>query len=258
MSLVFGGATSDRITLASPPASLTNLTAWSWLFWVYPTTITNQMRLYSRLTGASQRHNLQLNSASGDIRMPVQRGSVDGNTITNTGVLTTNTWQFIAGTYDETDGPRIFRGTLASTVAECSYATNTVGSGATDPDTGSPLYICNSDLTSQSFTGSVAIVSIVTRRMTLAELIAWQYDPRAVNGTKLLYRMGASGTTTQVDWSGASAAGAITGATLGADVPLGPWFAWDTFGSYAGAASTFNPAWAQSANATIYPGVRAA
>ena len=144
---------------------------------------------------------------------------------------TTGEWRFVAGTYDTTDGPRLFSGNLSTAVSEESYTTRTVGTGSPVGDGSSDFWIGNrsSGTTNRAFGGRIAVVGAIEALLTVGQLKAIQYRPAAC----LLHSQTVGfwvlhGTGTQPDYSGNGNSGTVTGATAGAHVPLGSPFAFDT------------------------------
>lgn len=140
-----------------------------------------------------------------------------------------NAWQCVATTYDETDGPRIFVGSLTSALAEVSYATApTVGSGATNADNTETLKIFNRTTLVGAPAGRAGNFMFWNRRLTLGELRTHQWRPHASSGLVVWHNYN-EGTGTQRDYSGAKNTGTVTGATyLSSNVPLGVLFGGDT------------------------------
>jgi hypothetical protein len=138
--------------------------------------------------------------------------------VADTGLLLLDTWEYVGLTYDETDGCRIFRGTLTTDVAEVSYLTRTVSSGNTTAETGD-LWIGNRNAAgSLSSPLRFANYAMYSRRLELGELKAHQFNwhPRA----DCLFLYDIHGTGTQIDRSGNGRNGTATGGSIANHVPI--------------------------------------
>ena len=205
MSLVFGAATSDRVNCGSG-ASLDNLTAFTWLVWVYVTTITSGRTIMNKAgTGVK---NVRLISGGGDplntLDVLVSRATASASTVGSADDVVPNTWQCFGVTYDETDGVRIFKGSLTSALVEVTYSYRDVGSGATTADDTGSLILGNNGAFTLALQGRLAVVSVIPNRLTLAQLRAWQFRPRSsvdstINASRLFMHLGLVGTGTQPD-----------------------------------------------------------
>jgi hypothetical protein len=138
--------------------------------------------------------------------------------VADTALLLLDTWECIALTYDETDGPRIFRGTLTTPMTEVTYLTRTVSSGDTSADSGD-LWIGN-----RSAAGSLSAplrfshYAMYSRRFELGELQAHRFDWRPRPDCLFLYDI--HGTGTQLDRSGNGRNGTVTGGSIANHVPI--------------------------------------
>src|SRR3990167_1013193 len=223
MALTFGANTSDRV-LVTAGTSIDNQTAFSILSWIYPTTLTRNRRAWSR---AAPSAGWEVTEKQGAIpnadafEFIVARATTSAEAEGAAGTLTVNAWQCFLLTYDETNCCQIYRGTLTAMLAEISYGTLTTGSGATAEQT-ADLAIGNINGVSPTtaFQGRMAHFQLIARRLTLAEGQALQFRPRVVADTKVFLSLGYAGTDTQPDWSGTGNSGTVTGATVGAHVPI--------------------------------------
>lgn len=219
MALVFGAANTDDVSVGG--TSLDNLSAFSMLFWIYPTTITHQRRIWSK--GASIK-DIEIRNSGGDVDrflFYVVRATTTAIAIPVNNTLVLNTWQCIGITYDGTDGPRVFTGSLTAAMTEVSYSTRDVGAGAETDDSAAEIALGNRTSTgTASFQGRMEVYKHFNTRMSLAELRRHQFRDIPASNCLLHWRLGYSGTTTQVDWSGTGNAGTISGATIGAGLPI--------------------------------------
>lgn len=216
MALTFGAVNTDRVTLA---AGLNDLNAFTVLMWHFPTTVTSGRRLWDKgvdVKGLALTPSLQLEQKVG-------RATTNAFA-TVSAALATGSWQFAASTFDESDGPRIFTGGLASTASEPAYASRTVGAGTSSADSGSPFCVGNIEGGGSTFgyQGRLAVFAHFRRRMSLQEIIAWQYRPYVDADCDIFMQLGWNGTGTQPNLTslGNGINGTVTGATVGDHVPL--------------------------------------
>jgi hypothetical protein len=223
MSLLFGGATSDRVSY-NVPSVLENFTAWTFWAWVYPTTIgaTRAIFHHGISSGTSGFKNFGVrNTGQMSIDSEFTTTEANGRSTNGAGhILTANKWWFVAGVLDSSKVPHTFMGDLTTTVYENTYATQTTGVGTNVSDATGVGAIGNRDDNTFAFQGRIAVCGYENIGMTLAELKRLQFQPHKTASTKLLYRLGFNGTGTQPDMSGNGTGGTVTGATLAADVPI--------------------------------------
>lgn len=221
MSLVFGAATSDRVDLA---AGLDNQNTFTVLAWHYPTTRTNGKRLWSKNPDSVNRKNSYWSFNSVGLAFEVSRATTLAaaeSSVTHT----LSTWYFSAETFDTTDGPRIFTGTLSAEATEDSYFSRAVGAGAVDDDSGRNFRIGQSGQTApaEAYQGRIAMWAHYQQRMSLAEIISYQYKTRNNPNCDALFNLGENGTGVQPNRGslGNGINGTVTGCSVGDHVPLG-------------------------------------
>lgn len=231
MSLDFAAASSDRVDCGSPSLSLLS-TGFTVMAWMYNDAIDNNRHVISRGNGSGQaKWRLSTASGTGPTNGPILQwiGSA-GLTYIGTTVFSANQWNFIAAVVNPYVSAKIYKGTLTSAAAEMSYSTSTPGSSYND-DASNAIELGNRFTTngsSQALDGKLGPTILVSRQLTTAEIVDWQWRPRVIANTEGFWRPGANGTSTQPDWSGKGRNGTVTGAVVAADVPLGPWFGFDT------------------------------
>lgn len=246
MALTFGGATSNHVDITAYTSSPTAFTA---IMWHFPTTQTGLRRLWSKINaGETSTIDVQWRFGdANDIEFEVPRATASAVLITNTG-FATNTWHCHAFTYDESDGNRIFYGTLTTAMAEAGYASRSAGSGATNTHDDN-LRIGNfagGASSTVSYQGRIAFFQFMEERLTLGQIQALQHKSRVVANTKILMHLGFNGTGTQPDWSGNGNSGSVNGATVGSHVPLG-----NPFGADSGWMGAFTAAAAASVSRLV-------
>lgn len=126
------------------------------------------------------------------------------------------------------DGPRVFYrdlDTANSTVTEATYASRTVGSGATQT-TVTALVVGNRSASpfNVAWQGTISTLIWHNARLTQAELNVWAERPQPLAGTtRLFMELGWAGTGTQGDLSGNGNNGTVTGATAANHAPKVRW-----------------------------------
>lgn len=218
MALRFGAATGDNVSVTAA-SSIDDLAAFTILTWVRFTSNPSSRRMVSKdsvLGGWS--FNLATTSRP---RLNV------GRVITNAAALSslnvsTNTWYYLAATFDEADGPRIFGAAqgLSSNVAvaELAYTTRTVGVGATtNPAAGTALIVGNFPTLDNAISADIARIAIFGRRMSLAEIRRNQW--RIIPDADLRMWHEYYNTSSVVDLSGGLNTGTPTGLTVAPHAP---------------------------------------
>jgi hypothetical protein len=260
MSLQFANsATSDRVACGSA-AAIDSWTACTFAAWVYPTAAAGAdliRRIGSKVdtgTGNGKGFSYATHTAysvTNGLNWRINRATTAADS--SGGSLTANAWTFVAGTYNESDGPRIWIGTLTTSVAEISYTDGpVVGSGGTTAEATGALWWGNREASpaiTLGFQGRIGRAMYINRRMVLADLLRIQFAPIRVwnsfTEAKALYEFW--GTTTLHDVSGNANAGTISGdVTTANHVPLGAPFGIDSgympYVVAAGGAATY-PGW---------------
>lgn len=221
MALTFGAVSSDRVDHGSG-TSLDDLTAFTYMLWVYITTNNNGRTFCAK--GNSKVLKL---SGTGNIDLRVPRVTTAAQFVTNDGPITVNTWHLIAATYDVGAGAgeviNIYTGTLSTTVAERAYGTSTDGAGATNADNTTNFFVGNNSNINAALVGRVAWAGVWNRVLTLPEIKAQQFHLHPTSGCVLFCHEGWNGAAgVQADWSGRLNNGSPTGVTLSNHVPIGP------------------------------------
>lgn len=224
MARTFGAVNSDRIDCGTS-ASLTDLAAGSYLFWVNPTNVatTPQKRFLQKGLLATGYHYMAPgDTASGDVILIVRRSTQDLLALSTGGAITTNAWQFVAGTFDangtNTD-QHIYVGTLSALATEVGgYTMQRVGSGSLVSNAGHDQFIGNDENLTHAMIGAMAWVGIWNRVLSLGEIRAQQFRPHVTSGCVLFLPL--RGFATEVDLSGNGNHGTVTGTTISAHVPL--------------------------------------
>lgn len=206
MAFGFTGSSGGEITVTNPQ-TLGAGSAFSWFQWV-------------KLTGTLA--NSQGTDKGGvdlfvyfnnGISFEVPRATTNSFSQIFSTLFVLNEWQFWAGTYDESDGARLFKGTLGEQVSEVSYFSRTTGAGNTSVDSGD-LFINNrGSAPSLSMPLEIEMFAWFDRRLSLTELIQQQFAPRPTAGCRFLSHF-IHGTGIAIDWSGAGRTGMPSSVTV--------------------------------------------
>lgn len=242
MSLTFTGSDTDVVNYGTA-ASIDDWIVFTSLAWVFPTaSITaNTGSFFTKtpgnaLTGKSFFTGVSVANPN-RLRCQIDRATADAEASSSNNTLVTSAWNFVGVTYGETNGPKLFKGSLTATVVETGYAVGpTIGSGATGTDDPADLVVGNRNplnvVGSFSFPGAIACFAYINKELTLQQIITCQFDFRnciQADGTcKLLSYLGDNGTGTQPDYSGNGNNGTVTGAIQSNNVPLRPKWGYDS------------------------------
>lgn len=213
---------ADRVDCGSG-SSLDDLTTFTWIFWFNPKTLNNfDFIARKAVTGNDQKQMFVI--ADGSFRFQVKRATAHAEARAAAGTLASDTFQMVAATYDSTNGPKLYKGSLTETIAEVSYTASypVVGSGTEVTEaTGNFVIGTNFDADLPG-AGDISTVMVINRELGVGELRQLQFNPHKISGTVGFWQLGyAGGVSTQPDWSGTGNAGTITGASQVGHFPLG-------------------------------------
>lgn len=154
---------------------------WTVCGWFFITTFTNAARLFHGDNAGTAGMFLRLSGVTGLLEAQQIAATVNAQAITTT-TIAANTWTFIAATFTSGAAPKIFIGTLASDIAEASYATSVANSGALQ--SWDHFHVGNNHAGTAGMTGTVARPAVSYQGMTIPRLRAikegvygWLYDP---------------------------------------------------------------------------------
>ena len=135
-----------------------------------------------------------------------------------------NKWMFCVGRVDITGvdaDQQVFIGDLNRTPAEpSSYVLQLVGSGTAGDNSGDDQFVGNNQTAAVNFDGQIAWGGIWDRYLSLAEIFDQWDHPHQTPGNVLFTHYGLDGDGIQIDRSGFSNHGTVTGATLAQGPPL--------------------------------------
>lgn len=224
-SLSFGAATSDRVDCGNTGTDPTAGSVW---LWCYPTDVGGGQIMFNKgqtIVATTGIWRLVINAIStpGSIRLVVDYATTDADARSNTNTLTANMWQFVAATFDGTNAPKIYLGSMLNQAAEVSYGTQTAPSGARVTDGGGSAVWGNSSIGSpvNTFKGKMSFGDFLPGTvLTLKELRWAQANCRPFRGrSKCFMEFGRMGTGRQMDRSGYANHGTLTGPTLSYGLP---------------------------------------
>lgn len=227
MAKAFAAGTTDKVAVTNP-FTLGAATSFTYAFWV-------KQRFRPSNSQGTDKGSVDLfvfSAANWFCEVP--RATTNAlASVSDTGVMfpTLNVWTFVAITYDETNGIKIYKGTLAAAMAEVSYAaTPTVGAGNTNADSGD-LFIGNRNGASAlSVDHNYEHVSLWDKTLTMNHMNQLRIFPYAAphrfvapNGTATLkgyWPFTESANATARDHSLNANHGTVTGATVIAGAPF--------------------------------------
>lgn len=222
MSLVFGGAASNRVTVV-PDASINSLGDMTVLAWIYPTSAAISGLVTKGTAGGNNRRSFEVaQNVVQSVYATVDCATSSASSQSQANTVVSNQWQVVGMRYDDTTKTiDLFWGDVATLIAEVTYDSQTAGSGAVGNNDAADQFIgCFGSGSSGSFAGRIGAVAIFNEQLALAEMETWQFSPYPNKSSCVLdILLGQDGTGTQRDLSGNGNNGTITGATLGADDP---------------------------------------
>lgn len=223
-ALTFSGS-NQRVNHGSN-AVLDNQNTVTVLAWIYPTSLAASGYWWSKTDGSFTAERF-FGANPTALRAEIGRATTYAQAESSDVALTTNKWWFVAFSWDGSTAPKLYRGDLATPIAEvASYGTSTAGSGTIQDDN------ANSVITgeiapsgSNGIVGRIATIWMYSRVLTVGEMVQLQYRARPLEGCLLYSQYYTTGT--QANWCGIGASnnGTVTGATASAHVAFGTAFA---------------------------------
>lgn len=220
MALLFD-ATGEKVTVTAG-ANIDNLDSMTVMVWYYANTLSTSSS-YPVLDKGLNPNGWQLFRPAGgtgpdDWWFIHWRNTTDTSFRSGANIIQANRWEWICVMDSDGVTPEMLHGTLSSRATEPTYDASTTGSGAAAGDSSLDLKVGSNDDDTQVFDGKVAIVQVFSRRMSQAEALTHQFNPRVSNGCVLFLNL--HGTGTQPDLSGNQNNGTVTNATVTPHVPL--------------------------------------
>lgn len=216
-SLVFGAAASDRAVHSG--TDLNNLGAFTWVLWLYATTLTNLRMFASKDNGAAGMKYFAFNGALGEIQGQVTAATTNAFARTSGTPVAVNSWRCLAMTYDGS-AVKLFHGRINQAMAECSYAFSSSRSGAAADDS-AQTFMWGSDNSTLALQGRISMGAVFGSALSVTDLESWRKRPRKTVGSATALRFvrfgkGAANGIEYVIPDNCS----VTGATQGDGVPL--------------------------------------
>ena len=224
MSLLFVAGSADRVACGAG-ASIGNLSVYTTLCWVYPTSLVNLRRIYNKGIGVHTAHGLALTGTAGDLDF-VRGGSTTDISVTssNTPLSVVNKWYCIAVTINTGVSPngRMYVGTLSAPLKEVTYTAQVDLSGTIFDDSANAFTIGNryTSTFNNGFPGMIGHVSVWNRVLPYGELDDQRMKPSIARECRFFMHLGTNGLGLQQDRSGYANNGTVTTATIAPHMPL--------------------------------------
>lgn len=222
-ALVFGANTSDRVDFGSP-AACDDLDPFTYLVWVFPTTLTGNRCFVAKSSNVSVGKVFNLGGTASRMNLAVSRATTSTSYQSASSTVTTGAWQLLAVSFNSAAGAglvgRMYRGTVGALATEVTYAVQTDGSGAVTTDAAETLFVGNHAALILAIQGRIGVAAVFGAELTLAQIQSWQRRPRktvGANVAKMFTRLGKYGADA-IEYTGLT--GTVTGATQGDGVPL--------------------------------------
>lgn len=181
---------------------------------------------------------------NGAITVDVTRATTNYAVDTGGTVLDATAWQWVAVTWDFAGADadqHVYTGTLSDPMAEASYTTRDVGSGAVDDFSSYQFGIMNNGDAvnfNRPSEGTAERVWLFDRQLSLEELQTIQYRPLALDGLVAYWLPGFNGTTDVPDFGPNNLTGTVSGTwTLNDGPPVSHPFALGAPGGVTGGAA---------------------
>ena len=230
-ALTFSGS-NQRVDHGSN-AALDNQNTITVLMWIYPTNLGSSGYWWSKTDGSFTAERF-LGANPTALRAEIGRATSYAQAESSDVALTTNKWWFVGFTWDGSTAPKLYRGDLATSIAEvASYGTSTAGSGTIQDDNANNMIVGEiAPGSGGGMVGRIAVVHVYNRVLAVGEMVYLQYRSKPLTGCLLFSNYATTGT--QANWCAVSAQGTVTGATAGAHVPIGALFAnaWRALGGW--------------------------
>jgi hypothetical protein len=173
------GTTSARRYRLNADARLNDVNVFTVLFLVQPQTVQGSGDRYFQKSQTTNARQL-LTTADGGLQFSINRATTTASAVTVAGAqLRTGKWSWLACTYDNSDGPRIFVAELGTRFTEASYASRTAGAGTVSADDG--LWIIgNTEAATSASDAYYSFWALFKARLLRQELNALveRFDPR--------------------------------------------------------------------------------
>lgn len=219
-ALTFGGATSDRVQVTAT-ASINNLANLSYIFWIFPTTLTASRQVLTKGGGGGGIY-LSLDGTGGNVEWSVE-------CVTNAGIIVTtdtplsalNTWVCMMVTWAfSTKTLLAFSGTTVANFAQRTFTTPLTAAGAQGDDSAQDFRWGNHNGNNLAIQARIGPCAIFGATLVLADGKNWMRLPRktlGANVAKGFWRNGKNGADA-IEYVGVG--GTVTGATQSNGPPI--------------------------------------
>jgi len=226
VALLFGASGSDRVNWGSG-ATLDDAVddSLTYLAWIYQNAgdLSGGIMTKGTSGGGGTRRSFELRDSVTDDALfgIVDCATTDAQAESAAGTMVTGVWQAVGMTYDHTTQVlSLYYGTLATAIAEVSYASQITGSGDEGDNSALDQFVgCYGGGTTGSVAQVIAFAAKYQRVLSLNEMKHVLYARGVVPGAVLNAELGFPATTC-LDRSGNGHTGTVTGATTSAHVPL--------------------------------------
>lgn len=230
-ALTFGAGATDVLTVDND--TLQGFDPFTYLTWVYPTTLTDTRRFFQTSTSANaNRKMLRLSGTTGNVEVLVSRATTNTDFITSdTPLANVSRWYCVMLNFNSALSPtiRISVGTdVTPMVLRVCGVTAVDGTGTVNQEGAGGQYRIMNGVAGASLAiqGRCAVSAYFNRDLTLAEGIAWQFSaldepyPAVMAGCRGLWFPGNEGAAKVLDYAGQHIDGTVTGATLARGLAL--------------------------------------
>ena len=171
MSLFFGASASDKVSVPND-TELADLTTFSVLAWVHllGSFPAGNAMVFSKDYASGEAKSLYVTS-TGALASKVERATTDSTNISAAAALDKLRWQFVAMTYDTTDGIKLFKGSDINPAYLLTPASSALGSGTVQVDAAYPLLWGNNGAADSVFKGLIGAVGYFNRVLTASEIL---------------------------------------------------------------------------------------
>lgn len=179
-ALKFVSSGTSRVGIKNV-APLNDMTAFTYLAWVNPTSIVAGNSIIVKSVGTSNQKRFTVSSTAGDMNCRVS-GTTAANYISATGVFATNTPVFVACVYDSTAATQIlfYKGTPTSTARPVACVTCT--NGATESVDANAYMLIGNNAGAQGFGGYIMWAGVWNRALSAKEIAELQFSPHVSSG----------------------------------------------------------------------------
>ncbi len=219
----------DRVDIGNTGTDPTSFTMYAW---VKVNTFSGGTRFFAKINASSLTgYEVFGLAGSNELRTDVDYSTTDASAISSeANFILTGTWYFVAATFDGTNAPKIYKGTLTSRVNEtASYSTQVAPVGSRVTDGGGSALIGNQNSTGVYTSKCGCDIAVINWMpgvvLNLGQLRSHQFAPHPEPETRYFDWLGMTGTGTQPDLSGHKNNGIVTASGVTPNVPIGAPFA---------------------------------